>query len=430
MGKKNEGRAAIVAGLRTPFGRRDGVFRHLSALDLGRLCVAELVQRSGVDPLRIEQVVFGQGAPTPAVPNIAREVVLGAGLPPGLDAATVSCGDATGYRALAYAVEGIRAGTIACAVVGGADSASDVPVVVSRRLAEALRIAGGARSIAERLQALAELRPRDLLPAPAAPRELSTGQSLGEAAEKMAKENGISREAQDELAHRSHVRAVRAWAEGRLDDEVMPVYVPPDFQSAREDEHPRRDSSLDDLAALPPVHDERHGTITAGTSAPPADGASALLVMREEYARALGHAPLGYVRSHAFAGVDPRRQLLLGPAYATPLALDRAGVALADLDLVDVHEAFAAQALSVVQAFESETFARRELGRDHRLGAVDWDRFNVDGGALALGDPFAATGGRQIAHTLRELKRRGGGLALCTACAAGGLGAAIVLEVE
>lgn len=210
----------------------------------------------------------------------------------------------------------------------------------------------------------------------------------------------------------------------------MEVFVPSRFEeSIAKDNNVRTDSSIEAYAKLKPVFDRRHGTITAATSSPLTDGASALLLMREDKAKALGYEPLGYLKSYAFAALDPRGQMLMGPSYATPLALDRAKLSLDDMDLVDMHEAFAAQVLSNVQAFESDAFAREKLGRKKKIGAIDWDKFNVTGGSIAIGHPFAATGARQIVQTLRELRRRGENLGLVTACAAGGIGAAMVLEV-
>jgi len=323
------------------------------------------------------------------------------------------------------------AGAIDTGVAGGADSASKVPITVSKRMAEALMEATKARSLAERLQAFAGLRPRDLTPVPPAIKEFSTGLSMGESAEKMAKENHISREAQDEFALRSHNLAARAWAEGKFDDEVMEVFVPNRFEdSIREDNLVRKDGEIAKYAKLKPAFDRQHGTVTAGNSSPLTDGASALLLMREDKAKAHGFDVLGFIRSYAFAALDPAGQLLMGPSYATPLALDRAGIELSDLDLVDMHEAFAAQILSNTQAFESKDWSEKNLGRSEKIGEIDWDKFNVSGGSISIGHPFAATGARQITQTLRELKRRGGNLALCTACAAGGLGAAMVLEAE
>ncbi|MFO7177098.1 MAG: acetyl-CoA C-acyltransferase FadI [Pseudomonadota bacterium] len=421
-------RVAIVSGLRTPFAKQGTAFRNLSALDLGRAVVAELIERTGIPRNEIQQVVYGQVVPSLAAPNIAREIVLGLGLPRTVDAYSVSRACATSYQSTVSVAQSIADGTIDCGIAGGADSASDVPMTISKGLSAALVRANRARTLAERVQAFRGLSLADLAPVAPALRELSTGLTMGESAEKMAKENGISREQQDEFAHRSHVRAAAAWNDGRFAEEVMTFYVPPKFEAVREDNLVRKDSSLDAYGKLKPVFDKAHGTVTAGNSSPLTDGASALLLMSEEKAKALGLSPLGYLRSYAFCGVDPADQLLIGPAYATPMALDRAGLELKDMDLIDMHEAFAAQVLSNTQALESDTFARERLGRDKRVGTIDWDKFNVSGGSIAIGHPFAATGARQITQTLRELQRRRGQFALCTACAAGGLGAAMVLE--
>jgi acetyl-CoA acyltransferase len=424
-------RIAIVAGLRTPFARQSTAYKQLSALDLGKIVVSELVQRSGVNPREIDMVVYGQVVPSLTAPNIAREIVLGTGLPVELQAWSVSRACATGYQSLTSAAEAILAGQGTIAVTGGADSASDVPIAVSRNLANALVELQKARTLADRLKVLSRLRPADLIPVPPALKEPTTGLTMGESAEKMAKENGITREAQDEFAHRSHVNAARAFADGRLADEVMSVVVPPKYaESIAEDNLVRKDSTLEGYAKLRPVFDKKYGTVTAGNSSPLTDGASALLVMREDRAKALGLEPLGYLRSWAYAALDPTGQMLMGPAYAVPKALERAGVTLADLQLLDFHEAFAAAVLSQVQALESRRFAEEKLGRTSAVGTIDREKLNVLGGSIAMGHPFAATGARQITQTLRELKRRGGGLALCTACAAGGLGAAVVLETE
>jgi acetyl-CoA acyltransferase len=429
MAKKNGGhRVAIVAGLRTPFARSGTQYKDLSALDLGKLVVAELLERSHVKPGEVQQVVYGQVVPSLSAPNIAREIVLGTGMPRDIEAYSVSRACATSYQSTINVAEAIMAGTIDCGVAGGADSASDVPIAISKNLREALMAANRAKSLGQRIKAFAGLSPRDLVPVPPALKEPSTGLTMGESAEKMAKENHISREAQDELAHRSHSLAAQAWIDGRFEKEVMRTYVPPKFEAFTEDNLVRRDSTLEGYAKLRPVFDRKHGSITAGNSSPLTDGASAMLLMSEDKAKEGGFDVLGFIRSYAFAALDPAGQMLMGPAFATPIALERAGIKLKDLDLIDMHEAFAAQVLSNTQAFESDTFAQEKLGRQKRIGEIDWDKFNVCGGSIAIGHPFAATGARQITQTLNELGRRGGGMALCTACAAGGLGAAIVLE--
>jgi acetyl-CoA acyltransferase len=429
--ESNGQRVAIVTGLRTPFAKQWSAYREVSALDLANIVVSELLQRVDLDPKEIQQVVYGQVIPSVEAPNIAREIVLATGMPKSIEAYSVSRACATSYQSTVNVAEAIMAGAIDTGVAGGADSASNVPITVSKRLAEALMAATKARSIGERVQAFAGIRPRDLAPVPPAIKEFSTGLSMGDSAEKMAKENHISREAQDEFAHRSHSLAAKAWAEGKLDDEVMEVFVPNRFKEAiREDNLIRKDTAIEKYAKLKPAFDRKHGTVTAANSSPLTDGASALLLMREDKAKALGFDVLGFIRSYAFAGLDPAGQLLMGPSYASPIALDRAGVKLSDLDLIDMHEAFAAQILSNTQAFESTEWAQKHLGRSEKIGDIDWDKFNVTGGSISIGHPFAATGARQITQTLRELKRRGGNLALCTACAAGGLGAAMVLEAE
>jgi acetyl-CoA acyltransferase len=430
VGPDNQ-RVAIVAGLRTPFAKQSSAYKFLSALDLGIAVVAELVARVGIDPKVIEQVVYGQVLPSIAAPNIAREIVLATGLPRSIEAFSVSRACATGYQSTVSVAEAIATGTITAGISGGADSSSDVPITLSKKLSAALLEASKAKTPLDRLKVLSKLSPKDLVPVPPAIVEFSTGLSMGESAEKMAKENGIARADQDRIAHESHIKAAKAWADGAFADEVMQMYVP-DGQETKpfvEDNLVRKDSQLESYAKLKPAFDKKYGTVTAGNSSPLTDGASALLLMREDRAKALGLPVLGYIRSYAFAALDPRGQLLMGPSYATPLALDRAGLTLKDIDVLDMHEAFAAQVLSNTQAFESKKFAQEKLGRSEPIGEIDWSRFNPTGGSIAIGHPFAATGGRQITQTLRELKRRGKQHGLVTACAAGGLGAAMVLEV-
>jgi acetyl-CoA acyltransferase len=422
-------RVAIVAGLRTPFLRSGGDFRDLSAVDLGALLVNELVARSGI-PLRdFDALVFGQVIPSPLSSLVAREVVLRSELPRTLPAHTASRACATSVQAATEAADQIALGHADTVIAGGAESLSDAPIFASRALAQALVAASRARTPLEKVKAFASLHLRDVAPVPPALKEPTTGLTMGESAQKMAWENGISRPAQDEFAYQSHRKAAEAWTSGKLADEVMTVEVPPRFQAiAREDNNVRHDATLDALAQLKPVFDRRYGTITAGNSSPLTDGAAAVILMSDEKARALGVRPLGYLRSYAYAATDPGDQLLQGPAYAAPVALDRAGLTLQHMDVVEMHEAFAAQVLSNLQAFASRKFAAEKLGRAQPLGEVDPARLNPNGGSIPLGHPFGATGARMIVQALRELGRRKGAHALLTVCAAGGLGAAVVLD--
>jgi len=421
-------RIAIVDGLRTPFAKQATAYHGIPAVDLGKMVVSELLAKSGIDPKIIDQLVFGQVVQMPEAPNIAREIVLGTGMSVSTDAYSVSRACATSFQAVANVAESIISGTIGVGIAGGADSSSVLPIGVSKRLARTLVDVNKARTLSQRLALFSKLKFRDLLPVPPAVAEYSTGLRMGDTAEQMAKSHGITRQQQDELAHRSHSLAAKAWENGYLDAQVMTAQVPPYREALQKDNNIRMNSELGQYAKLRPAFDLRHGTVTAATSTPLTDGAAAVLMMSESRARELGLRPLGYLKSFAFAAIDVWEDMLLGPAYATPLALDRAGLTLGDLDLIDMHEAFAAQTLANVKMFASETFAREKLGRAQAIGEIDWDKFNVLGGSLAYGHPFAATGARMITQTLHELRRRGGRFGLTTACAAGGLGAAMILE--
>ncbi|NVJ07305.1 acetyl-CoA C-acyltransferase FadI [Myxococcus sp. AM001] len=421
-------RVAIVRGLRTPFVKAGSVFSALTALDLGRLVVQELVQKTDLDPNVIDQVVFGQVIPTLTAPSIAREVVIAAGLPKTIDAFTVSRACATSIQAMTTAANAIAMGEADVIIAGGTESMSDAPIFTSRPLAHALVAASKGRSLPDKLKPFQRLKAKDLLPVPPAIAEYSTGMTMGESAEKMAKENGISREEQDRIAWNSHRNAAKAWKDGLFDNEVMHVVVPPKFdKTAERDNIVREDASMEALGQLRPAFDRKYGTITAGNASPLTDGAAALLLMSEEKARALGYEPLGFLRSHAYAATDPGDQLLQGPAYAVPTALKRAGMKLSDIDLVEMHEAFAAQVASNIQALASPAFAKK-AGWSAPVGEIDRERLNVTGGSIAIGHPFGATGARIVTQALNELKRRNKNTVMCTVCAAGGLGAVVILE--
>lgn len=423
------GRVAIVHGLRTPFVKSGTVFKHLRAVDLGKAVVAELVERAAIDPSLIDRLVYGSVVADPQAPNIAREVVLATGLPRSVDAYSVSRACATSTQALVDAAQAILVGDADVCVVGGAESLSRVPITVSDALADALMSANAAKEPFAKAKAFADLSAKDLLPKAPSIKEVSTGLSMGESAEKMAKENGIARTDQDKLALRSHQKAFAAWESGIYAQEVMHLQIPPSYENTVvRDGIVRADTTLEKLASLSPVFDRTYGSVTAGTSSPLTDGASALLVMSEQRAAELGYTPLAFVRSWAFTALDPSWQLLMGPAFAAPIALERAEASLADMDIVDMHEAFAAQVLSNLYGFRSMEFNDRYRGGKAPLGEVPEEKLNLFGGSISLGHPFAATGARQALTMARELERRGKGRALITQCAAGGLGAALVLE--
>jgi acetyl-CoA acyltransferase len=424
----NGRRVAIVAGVRTPFAKAGTAFKSISAIELGKLCVAELLQRTNLDGKEVQALVFGTVVPSVVEPNIAREVSLLPLLPKGVQAYTVSRACASANQAITDAADQIALGHLDVAIAGGSESLSNVPILHSQRFAETLVLASKAKSLPARLRILARLRPRDFIPNTPAIAEPTTGETMGQSAEKMAKLNAISREEQDHFALRSHRLASAGTADGRLTAEIMPVYVPPKFESVlTSDNGIREDTSYEQLSALKPVFDRKYGSVTAGNSSPLTDGGACVLLMNEEKAKALGYPTLGLIRSYAYAALDPGEQLLQAPVLAAPVALKRAGLTLKDMDLVEMHEAFAAQVLSNLKGFESKWWAER-AGFSQPVGEVDRAKLNVMGGSIAIGHPFGATGARITTTLLNELRRRDGRFGLMTVCTAGGMGFAMVVE--
>ena len=424
-------RVAIIRGLRTPFAKSGTHYARLTALDLGKMAVMELIERSGIDPKSVQEVVFGNVIPSVKAPNIAREIVLGTGLPRSIPGFTIGKACASANQAIATASDMITRGYADTIIAGGSESLSDVPILFSRKMTEAFMVASKAKSVVGKLGAFKKIRPKDLAPDAPAIAESTTGLTMGESAEKMAKENHISREAQDRFALQSHKRAAAATASGRFKDEVMTVVLPPSFETVVEtDNLIRADTTLEQLSKLKPVFDRKYGTITAGNSSPLTDGAAAVLLMSEEKAKAEGLKPIGYLKSYAFAATDPFDQLLQGPVFALPVALERAGIALKDIGVIEMHEAFAAQVLSNIQWMGSKKIAQEKLGRSEPIGDIDPTAINRTGGSIALGHPFGATGARIVTSVCNELQLTGEQYGLVTVCAAGGMGAAMVLERE
>lgn len=423
-------RIAVVAGLRTPFAKQATAFHGVPAVDLGKMVVNELMSKHDIDPQIIDQLVFGQVVQMPEAPNIAREIVLGTNMNVHTDAYSVSRACATSFQSTVNITESIMTGMIDVGIAGGADSTSVAPVGVTKNLAKTLLDITKTKTLGQKLSLIRRLGLKDLLPVAPAVAEYSTGLSMGQTAEQMAKTYSISREEQDALAHRSHTLATKSWQEGKLADEVMVAHSEPYKSFIDKDNCIREDSVLESYAKLRPVFDRKYGSVTAATSSPLTDGASAILLMREGRAKELGYKPLGYIKSYGFSAIDVWEDMLMGPSFATPIALARAGMELQDLDLIEMHEAFAAQALANVKMFSSQKFAQQHLARDKAIGNIDMDKFNVMGGSIAYGHPFAATGTRLIVQTLNELNRRGGGTGLTTACAAGGLGVAMIVETD
>jgi acetyl-CoA acyltransferase len=413
-------RVAVIRGLRTPFAKSGTHYAQLSALDLGKLVVSELMQRSGVDPASVQELVFGNVIPSVKAPNIAREIVLGTGLPRSIPGYTVSKACASSNQAITSAADLIFRGYADTVVAGGAESLSDIPILFQKKFATALVNASKQKTVGKKLGSFSGVKLHDLAPDAPAIAESTTGLTMGESAEKMAKENGITREAQDKFALQSHHRAALATENGRFKEEVMTVIVPPLFDNVVDkDNLIRGDSTLDAMAKLPPVFDRKYGTITAANSSPLTDGAAAVLLMSEEKAKQHGLKPIGFIKSYAFAATDPFDQLLQGPVFALPKALERAKVSLSDIGVIEMHEAFAAQVLSNIQWIGLRG-----------IGEIDPEKINRTGGSIALGHPFGATGARIVTTVCNELQATGEQYGLVTVCAAGGMGVAMVLERE
>lgn len=421
-------RAVVVSGMRTPFVRAFGDFTELDTIALGVAAVSGLLEKTGLGRKEVDAMIWGGVILPSAAPNVGREIALDLKLPASVEAMTVTRACASGLQAITLAAAAIERGEADVIIAGGSDSTSNAELKLPQKVVHAMApLAFGKATPKDIFAALGKLAPfYDALPSVPRIAERSTGQVMGEAAEDMARRNGIARAAQDDLAMRSHMRAAAAMKSGRFADEIVRVKTK-GGKWVHADGLVRGDTSLERLAKLRPVF-AKDGTLTAGNSCALTDGGAAVLLMSEEKARALNFKPLAAFRSWAFSGVDPADQLLMGPALAMPKALERAGMSLADVDLVDLHEAFAAQVLSILKMLASDAFAKSRLGRDTAVGVIDPERLNVHGGSIALGHPFGATGARMVTTMANELVATGKSTALLGICAAGGLGAAAVLE--
>ncbi len=421
-------RAVVVGGMRTPFLKAFTDFTRLDTIALGVAATRALLARHDLPYRTVEGVVWGGVILPSGTPNIGREIALDLKLDPAAEAMTVTRACASGLQAVTLAAAAIERGDADVMIAGGSDSTSNAQVLLPQQFVHAFApLALGKPAPSDYLAALAKLGPLgDLVPRRPQIAERTTGEVMGESAERMAQRWEITREAQDALALRSHQNAAAAIASGRIAGEVTKVEVG-EGKWVHTDGLVRGDTSAEKLAKLRPAFAE-NGTVTAGNASPLTDGAAAVLLMSEDKARSLGYKPLAAFKSWAYVGVDPADQLLIGPALAVPRALDRAGISLADCDFVDLHEAFAAQVLGVLKALGSASVARARLGRDVAVGEVDPARLNVRGGSIALGHPFGATGARMVTTMANELALTGKQHAVLGICAAGGLGAAAVLE--
>ncbi len=427
--KNANGRIAVVDGVRTPFARIATHLKDYNAIDLGVLVVKEIMRRNNLDEKDINQLVFGMTVMIPEAPFIAREIAIAAGYD-NMDAYSLTRACATSFQTVTSAAESILAGNADIAIAGGTDSCSHARLPMGEHFSSVMRDVNFAKTLGDRLKLLTRLRPKDLLPQRPSITELSVGETMGESCEKMVKKWGVSRREQDDLAFASQQHAAQAWEKGYMDEQVMEVTLP-NGKTLKSDNLIRPNGTREGYDKLKPCFDfSGQGSITAGNASPLTDGASCVLLMSEAKAKALGYIPLGYIRGTAFAAKTPADDLLMGPVLAAPVALERAGVTLDDMTTIDMHEAFAGQVESNIRGFASADYFKEMMNRDKPLGEVDRSKLNLNGGSIAFGHPFGATGTRIISQALHELKRQGGGLALTTACAGGGIGTAMVLEAD
>ncbi len=421
----------IVDGLRTPYVKAGTLFKALPAQELGRIVVHELLERTGIDPNLIDEVVIGNIAQPPEATNVARVIGLKSGIPRHVPGVTVARNCASGLEAIAVAHLKIVAGMADAIVAGGVESMSNIPILYPQEFGEVLAAAAKARTVPQKIGAFTKVRPKHLKPVIGLQVGLTDpicDLNMGETAEVLAKEFDISREQQDLFALMSHQRATQATDLGKLREEIVPVFPPPKYNTVvDEDNGIRKNQTLEALAKLKPFFDRHFGTITPGNASQITDGAAAVLIMSAEKAKELGYEPLGYVRSYAFAGLDPAR-MGLGPSLATPKALKLAGISFKDIQLIEMNEAFAAQVIANEMVFRDARLSQKWLGREEPLGEIDRDLLNVNGGAIALGHPVGSSGTRLVLTLLKEMKRRDLNLGLATLCVGGGQGAAMVVE--
>lgn len=424
-------RVAIVDGIRTPFVKAGGIFSNVSAQELGRIAMRELLERTEIEPSIVDEVIFGNVAQPMDATNIARVIALNAGCPQITSAQTVSRNCASGMQSIATGFDLIQTGQAEVVVAGGTESMSNIPLIFPKSMSLFLEKLARAKSPLQKLATFSQFDFSMLKPIIALLEGLKDpfcGLNMGQTAQILANEFHISREEQDQFALQSHQKAVAATKSGRMAEEIVNVMMTKERKVVSEDVGPRETQTLEALAKLKPFFDRRHGSVTVGNSCPITDGASALLLMSEEKVKHFKIEPLAWIRSYAFAGVDPRR-MGLGPTVAAPIALRKAQVKLPSIGLVEINEAFASQVLSVLKVFANKKYAEN-IGIPYadELSEIDPNILNVNGGAIALGHPVGTSGNRIVLTLAKEMKRRDVSLGLAAICIGGGQGGAMVIE--
>jgi len=418
----------LIEGTRTPFLRSGTDYMDLMSYQLGQYAIKGLLTKTGIDPKIVDLVTMGTVISNVKTSNVARESAITAGVPESTPCHTVTQACISANRAIADAVLAIAVGHADVAIAGGVDNTSDSPIGFSKKMRKKLFKAQKLKTMGDKLSFAASLRPSDFFPERPAVAEYTTNRTMGQDCEIMAARFGISREEQDKFTMRSHHLADKAYEDGHLTKEVSDVSLPPHFKKISRDNGIRPDTNMEKLTKLRPAFDRKHGTLTAGNSSFLTDGASAVLLMTLEKAKELGLTPKAKIIDFTFTGQRLDDELLLGPTYATSKLFEKTGLGFEDMDVIEFHEAFAAQILSNLKCLASDDFAQKHLGRDKAVGEVPMDKFNLWGGSLSIGHPFGATGARLMTTTANRLIAEGGKYGLLAACAAGAHGHAMILE--
>jgi acetyl-CoA acyltransferase len=420
-------RVAVISGVRTPFVKSGTAFKKMGPNALGGVAIRETMARSGVDPKLVEEVYFGIVSAPAEGTNVSREALFDSGLPASIPCTTVNRYCASSAEAASVIVSKIQSGQIEVGIAGGVESISSIRALFGQEATDHFQNLGRAKTFGQKLAWLKNFKASYLTPHAPGIKEPTTGLTMGQSADLMTRKFKITRQAQDQFAYESHKKAAAAWANGFFSTHVVSVATP-DGKICDRDNNVRDDTTVEKLSELRPVF-YKDGSITAGNASPLTDGASAALLMSESKAKELGVKPLGFIKGFGVAAVDIQKEpLLIGPVYAIPKALKAAGIQWNDLDLIEIHEAFAGQVLSTIAAIESKEFCKEKLGMDSAIGNVDRTKVNINGGSIPLGHPFGATGTRLILQTLHQLKMRNQKLGLISICAAGGLGLVVIVE--
>lgn len=426
-------RIAIIDGLRTPIAKASGKLKNIEAEALCAHVVSELALRVGLDYESYDEVIIGNVSQPTHAANIARVIALRAGFGEKITASTVHRNCASGMESITSSAERILSGRGDIYLAGGVESMSNIPLYFNKKMATLMEGFFRSKTFVEKLKTLSHFTPSHLKPIIGLMQGLTdplTGLNMGNTAEILAQDFGISRREQDEFALKSHHKAERAQKAGIFAEEIAPIISnPQNGEIMTDDDGIRYGQTIESLLKLRPFFDKKNGTVTAGNSSQVSDAAAAVVLMSESKAKEMGLMPLGYLKEYAYAGLDPAR-MGLGPAYSTAKILEMTKMSMSDFELIELNEAFAAQVIANIAAFESKKYAQTHLNRSKALGAIDTNILNVNGGAIALGHPVGMTGTRLVIHTLKELRRQNKNVGLATLCIGGGQGASLILEVE